>query len=146
MPITFKTSQEANEFAERPYTRIWKENGKWYGETTSRQDQKKARGTIKDLSELEKDLDEKEERLNVIREASGGGAVGGAKKAIKGVVKGLNAFNENVKNPKRRMRISQTPANRSEMPITLRQTTNPVSGRNAGMKRHHISNVPRNVE
>lgn len=145
MPITFDTKEDANEFesnSNRP-VRIWKEGSVWKGEFTNKRDVKKAKDTIKRLDQLEDELDEKEERLNVIREASGGGVTGTAKRTLKGIVKGLNAFNENVKNPSKRMRIAKTPGNRREVPIANNQIKARIAP-NAGLKRHgNISTVPR---
>jgi len=89
----------------------------------------------KDIKKLEQQL----EKLTKQQEIK----AGTAGKLVKGMAKGFGDIGRSLANPesKQRPRISQMPGGKA--PIASYNTTNPISGRSAGIKRHHISNAPK---
>lgn len=90
--------------------------------------------TKDDINELEMKL-EKAINKPVAPENSG-------KKLIKGMAKGIGQIAESLNEPdsEKRPRISRI--SQRKAPIARTRVENPIAGRNAGMKRHHISNAP----
>jgi len=83
----------------------------------------------RDVEKLLKDKDEPDTKGATKR------LVGGLSKGFGDIAKSLGS-NEN----KKRMRIAQMPGKKA--PIARTRVENPIAGRGAGIKKHHISNAP----
>ena len=83
----------------------------------------------KDLDKLLKDKDEPDTKGATQK------LVGSIQHGFGDIAKSLSS-NEN----KRRMRIAQMPGKKA--PIARTKVENPIAGRGAGIKKHHISNAP----
>ena len=95
--------------------------------------------TKEDIKKLEKDIQK------LLKDKDQPDTKGATTKLVKGMVKGFNAFNENVKDPSKRIRIARTPENRSEIPIANTTVESPLAP-GAGIKRHHISYAHRKTK
>lgn len=92
--------------------------------------------TKDDIKELNKKLEK------LMKKEQPENAMGTAKKVIGGISRGINnvAKSLNTPNSGRRMKIGQMPDRKP--PIARTRPQNPVAGRNAGMKKHRISDAP----
>lgn len=91
--------------------------------------------TREDIKRLERDI----ERLAKQKEIETEGAT---HKLVRHVGKGLGDIGKSLATSenKKRMKIAQMPG--SKPPIVRTKVKNPIAGRNAGMKRRHISDAP----
>jgi len=91
-----------------------------------------------DIKRIRKDLERIEKSIEPFQQKQSTN-----KRVIKALGKGFGDIAESLSHPesKRRMRISQMPGRKT--PIATYNTTNPISGKNAGIKRHRISNAPK---
>jgi len=69
---------------------------------------------------------------------------GATSKLVKGMGKGMGDIARSMAHPedKRRMRISQMVEGKHN-PMRTTRVENPIAGRGAGIKRHHISDAPK---
>jgi hypothetical protein len=91
--------------------------------------------TKDDIKRLGQDIEQLGKHNRVKTEGATGKVVKSVGKGFSDVAKSLGSAQN-----KRRMRIAQMPG--SKPPIARTKVENPIAGRNAGMKRHHISNAP----
>ena len=139
--ITFTDKQSATEYLQEKeaqgYSAKITEVGGHYTVDVSRSRRSKDEHNPDDLRELR----EKDERLEAVRQVSGSGN-GKGQDAAKWLFKGLGTMKESLLHPehKRRMRISQMAGKHA--PIRSDSKPNPISGREAGLRRHYISNAP----
>ena len=142
--ITFMDRTSANEYKRQMEREGYKmsspreANG---GIVVSILSEKNAREVDQEKS-LREALSDRNERLEAIRVASGGKSsgqkfVGAVSRGLGDVAKSLST-NEN----KRRMRIAQMPGRKAPIAAEVNHS-NPISGRSAGMRRHNISNAPK---
>lgn len=97
----------------------------------------------KTLSELEKENDELEQKLEFVRQASG--SENGMKKLLRSGSTGFGNIVKSIQNPnsEKRIKINRTPNSRSDIPIVYtRKIKNPIAGKNAGITKGKISSIP----
>jgi len=92
--------------------------------------------TKEDLAKMQRDM---EKLLKDKDQPDTGGATS---KLVKGMRKGFGDVAKSLATPQssRRMRIAQMPG--SKPPIVRTKVSNPIAGRNAGMRHRHISDAP----
>jgi len=90
-----------------------------------------------DIKRIRKDLERVEKSIEPFQQKQSTN-----KRVIKALSRGFGDIAESLSHPedKRRPRISQMPGKRNPMRTT--RVSNPIAGRNAGMRRHRISSAP----
>mgnify|MGYP001561467620 CR=1 FL=1 len=93
--------------------------------------------TKEDIKKLERDIQK------LLKDKDQPDTAGAGSKLVKGMAKGFGniARSLSTSENKKRMRIAQMPGGKA--PIATYNTCNPISGKSAGIKRHHISNAPK---
>ena len=142
--ITYTDANQANEavinLRDQGYYKAKAEKyGQFYKVDKGEFGEKEERGKID--RRLAAELEDKEERLEAIREASGGRSVG--QRTVKSFARGFGDIAKSLASSenRRRMRIAQMPGRKTPI-AQVSNGPNPVSGRNAGLHRHNISNAP----
>jgi len=94
--------------------------------------------TKDDIKRLEKDIEEIKKQTKPVQTQ---GATG---RLVKAVGRGMGDLASSLNSPenKKRMRIAQM-VDGKHNPMRTTKVSNPIAGREAGMKRHRISNAPK---
>jgi len=94
--------------------------------------------TTEDIKKLRRDIEK------LAKDKDQPDTKGATSKLVKGLAHGFGNIAESLSHPesKKRMRIAQM-VQGSKNPMRITKVENPIAGKGAGMKRHHISNVPR---
>ena len=97
--------------------------------------------TKDDLDKLDRKIDKLIEQEEKMHRGSGSN-LDTAKKVVGGVARGLGDIAKSLSTPNtsRRMKIGQMPERKA--PIARTRPQNPIAGRNAGIKKHRISDAP----
>lgn len=103
---------------------------------------KGSKGEKESLQDLNtEEVKELKEELKEMRKQSQPRQSNGGMRMMRSVVKGLDAFNQNIKDPKKRLKIARTPNSRSEIPICQTTVKSRLAPQSAGIKRGNISYV-----
>ncbi len=94
--------------------------------------------TKNDIKKLEEDVQK------LLKDKDQPDTKGATSKLIKGMGRGLGDIAKSLGHPedKRRMKIAQMVEGKHN-PMRTTRVSNPIAGRGAGMKRHHISDAPK---
>ena len=146
MGISFVDYKSAAEYAKEKETQGYKANVRQSGNvyvvdlSQERRDKSGAIDSMRKSEELERKNEELSKTLEQVKQVSGGGT---GTRFVRNMGRGIGdvARSLSTSENKRRMRIAQMPGKRA--PIASNgQSVNPISGHNAGTRRHQISNAP----